>query len=441
MAIYDVTQFNPPARSIRAGDVLNCPFSGGKIAVQLPPGTYTMTCWGAEGGSYDASIAAGGKGGKAYANVSLSGFVTCYLYAGGKGTYGTNPSGVNNGGFNGGGNAGYHGGTGGGGTDIRFGLDSVLARGIVAGGGGGAYAYDSTYKAVGGFAGAKTAAAGNGGYIGLDTIAGKGAADQTPGAGGSGSTGHNGGPGTFGAGGNTSSVASGVAYEQYPSTGAGGGGWYGGGAAGNYDGEQRRAAGGGGGNGFAGVSAWAGDAPAGYTLPNEVGIGSPYGISTGENSFTDPDGTTVTGHSGDGYIRIEVGSVDIQPAGPLTQLVVNNTIYLPQTTRDKYRCYPSLLSQQIEMITGRIVQEIRGTVQIIEYSYDYMGNELMRQLNEVLRSGAPFPVAYLPDGTDEMESSIFICTDFPVPEFAFSRYGVPYWHNVAFTLREVRPHA
>ena len=125
----------------------------------------------------------------------------------------------------------------------------------------------------------------------------------------------------------------------------------------------------------------------------------------------------------------------------MTQLIINNTIYLPETSRGNYKCYPQLLTQQIEMISGRVVQEVRGTVQIIEYSYDYMGNDLMRQLNTVLRSGQSFPVAYLPDSGDSLVVSTFLTVDFPVPEYAFSRGGSPFWHNVAFQLREVSPHA
>ena len=71
----------------------------------------------------------------------------------------------------------------------------------------------------------------------------------------------------------------------------------------------------------------------------------------------------------------------------MTQLILNGGIALPETSKDKYRCYPSILNQQVEMISGRLVEEVRGTVQMIEYSYDYMGNELMRAVLEVLRSG------------------------------------------------------
>ena len=125
----------------------------------------------------------------------------------------------------------------------------------------------------------------------------------------------------------------------------------------------------------------------------------------------------------------------------MIQLILNGQVELPETSRDKYKCYPATLSQQVDMISGRRVLEERGHVQMIEYSYDYMGNELMRAVLGILRGGTSFPVAYLPDEGDELVSGIFLCTSITQPTFAFSRGGVGYWHNFGFTLREVRPHA
>lgn len=124
----------------------------------------------------------------------------------------------------------------------------------------------------------------------------------------------------------------------------------------------------------------------------------------------------------------------------MTQLIING-IYLPETSRNKYSCYSVLLAENIQMISGRTVKEIRGTVQAIHYEYDYMGNELCRKILAELRSGRPLTVVYLPDDSDEMRSSKFVVESITNPTFAFSRRGVPYWHNLAFTLREVRPHA
>ena len=125
----------------------------------------------------------------------------------------------------------------------------------------------------------------------------------------------------------------------------------------------------------------------------------------------------------------------------MTQLILNNEIYLPQTSGGKYKCYPSQLGVNVDMISGRRVMEKRGVVWVIEYAYDYMGNELMRKVNAVLRSQRSFPVVFLPDDSDEMQSSVFLTESYPQPTFAFSRNGVGLWHDVSFTLREVSPHA
>ena len=124
----------------------------------------------------------------------------------------------------------------------------------------------------------------------------------------------------------------------------------------------------------------------------------------------------------------------------MNQLILNGSIVLPEVSRDQYKCYPAILSQQVEMISGRLVEEVRGKVQMVEYAYDYMGNSLLRQVLAVLRSGKSFPAAYLPDEGDSLVNGIFLCTSITQPSMAFSRRGVPYWHNFAFTLREVKPH-
>jgi len=122
----------------------------------------------------------------------------------------------------------------------------------------------------------------------------------------------------------------------------------------------------------------------------------------------------------------------------MTQLIINN-LYLPQTSNDNYSCYPETLGTQIEMISGRIVEEIRGTVQTINYSYDCMDATTYTTLLGHLRSKEALNVVYLPDDSNTMKSSKFICTAKPAPTFAFDKDGTAVWHNVSFTLREVRP--
>lgn len=92
------------------------------------------------------------------------------------------------------------------------------------------------------------------------------------------------------------------------------------------------------------------------------------------------------------------------------------------------------------MIDGTLTFEVRGTVQIIEYSYDKMDNGTYLALLAVLRSKSAFTVVYLPDDSDTMISSKFICTTQPTPAFAFDVGGKAVWHNVSFVCREVTPH-
>lgn len=123
----------------------------------------------------------------------------------------------------------------------------------------------------------------------------------------------------------------------------------------------------------------------------------------------------------------------------MTQLIINGAV-LPKTSGDKYKCYPAKLAEQLEMISGRVVTEIRGTVQVIEYSYDYMPDTQYKALLTALRSNPPLTVTYLPDDSSDMRTSDFIVTSYPTPTFAFAKGDKPYWHNVAFSLRETKPH-
>ena len=114
---------------ITNGQVLNYDYTGGVQSIMLPPGSYKLECWGAQGG-YRSSATYGGKGGYSVGELTLNEETTLYVQVGGSGN-----TGKTSGGYNGGGKRNTYNG-GGGGTDIRIGQDSLYARVIVAGGGG-----------------------------------------------------------------------------------------------------------------------------------------------------------------------------------------------------------------------------------------------------------------------------------------------------------------
>ena len=274
-------------------DVIDFDYTGAVQSVTLNAGTYTLECWGAQGG-YRSSSSYGGAGGYSIGTLSLSSKTTLYIYVGGSGNSVTsaNSSGYYPGGFNGGGYRNTYKG-GGGATDIRIGTDSLYSRVIVAGGGGS----DGSSSQSGGYAGGTSGARGSFGYgsygyggnqtatySSLNAIASQGTNN------------------------NSSDCAAGFGFGGfgcYSSSGyggAGGGGWYGG--QGTYpDGSGDDDGGGGGGSGYVYTSSTAKNYPQGCLLNSSYYLTDAQTMA-GNQAFTSPEGTSETGHSGNGFCRI-----------------------------------------------------------------------------------------------------------------------------------------
>ena len=257
-------------------------YTGAVQTATLKAGTHKLEVWGAQGGGIqnDSSLdtANGGMGGYSYGTLTLTSNTNVFIYVGGMGK--SIGSGLAEGGFNGGG-AAYGSSTGepanggGGASDIRINEDSLYSRVIVAGGGGGG-GEDSGDKP--GYGGGTSGGASSG----MSTLA-----TQT----GTGTG------GVFGFGANTPNDG-----------GGGGGGWYGGGTT---NGSQNiptsnsgsDTSGGAGGSGYVYTSSTASNYPSGVKLNSSYYLTNASTIA-GDQSFTDNSGSTVTGHSGDGHIRI-----------------------------------------------------------------------------------------------------------------------------------------
>lgn len=274
-------------------DVIDFDYTGAVQSVTLNAGTYTLECWGAQGG-YRSSSSYGGAGGYSIGTLSLSSKTTLYIYVGGSGNSVTsaNSSGYYPGGFNGGGYRNTYKG-GGGATDIRIGTDSLYSRVIVAGGGGS----DGSSSQSGGYAGGTSGARGSFGYgsygyggnqtatySSLNAIASQGTNN------------------------NSSDCAAGFGFGGFGCYslsgygGAGGGGWYGG--QGTYpDGSGDDDGGGGGGSGYVYTSSTAKNYPQGCLLNSSYYLTDAQTIA-GNQAFTSPEGTSETGHSGNGFCRI-----------------------------------------------------------------------------------------------------------------------------------------
>lgn len=278
--------------------VLNKPFEYTNAAQPfdvIVTGYYKFEVWGAEGG-YRSSQSYSGKGGYSAGTIKLNAGDKLYVYTGGQGgatTCSTKTSSICAGGFNGGGYR-YNYPGGGGASDIRINEDSLLARVIVAGGGGSDGATTKIGMYGGGTSGgAATQSYGSYGYGGTQTGFTTTVTALTTQPTTNSSSNY---PGGFGFGGFGVHQSSGYA-------GAGGGGWYGGcGSVPDGSGDDDR--GGGGGSGFV------------YTGQNvTVPSGSTYKITSqyamtsttlaaGNTSFTSPTGASETGHTGNGYAKV-----------------------------------------------------------------------------------------------------------------------------------------
>lgn len=282
------------------GSVMNFDYTGSVQTATLTPGRYKLECWGAEGGNGTDSPNTNGKGGYSVGVLTLSQTLNIFIYAGGAGIATPSASGwtITNGGFNGGGwTRSYNKsvGSGGGGSDIRIGQDSLYSRVIVAGGGGGsgngrgASGHGGGYNGIGYVAGTGSVSIDNNGY---NNVIGNYATQTT---GGDcivyqSDEQNNSKAGTFGIGAcfysnNSSNTAS----------GAGGGGWYGGGATNHCSG--------GGGSGYVYTSSTVSSYPSGCLLNSSYYLTDTQTIA-GNQSFLAPSGSTETGHSGNGYVRI-----------------------------------------------------------------------------------------------------------------------------------------
>lgn len=127
----------------------------------------------------------------------------------------------------------------------------------------------------------------------------------------------------------------------------------------------------------------------------------------------------------------------------VTQIILDDALELPQISHDKYACWEEELSVTKVMAAGNMVKELKnpGKVWRARYQYDSLGSDLTRRVLALLRQGDSFYASVLPDNSDQMITTKFFCVSLTPPTFSFSKNGVGVWHNLAFELREVEPHA
>lgn len=133
----------------------------------------------------------------------------------------------------------------------------------------------------------------------------------------------------------------------------------------------------------------------------------------------------------------------------MTQLILDTAgaaVILPECREQLYTAAFVPLSEDVEMISGRLVRELRGHVWQITYQYGYFTDSMKNRVITACRKGLAEPIRcdFLPPESDgTLSSSIFWVMTFNEPKFFWSRNvngtPVPTWGDFSLTLREVKP--
>lgn len=117
----------------------------------------------------------------------------------------------------------------------------------------------------------------------------------------------------------------------------------------------------------------------------------------------------------------------------MTQITINDgktTITMPKTK--KITVGGEIVSDTVEMASGKIVSEIKGFRTAITAEWDYIPASDMALLTTMLRKGLFFTVGYPdPDGTDK--SGKFTIS-IPTPGIFKFVNGVAMWHEVKLKM-------
>lgn len=133
----------------------------------------------------------------------------------------------------------------------------------------------------------------------------------------------------------------------------------------------------------------------------------------------------------------------------MTQLILDvggYAVALPESQRGGYTVDEETLTQDLIMIPGNMVKEIRGDVWVIEYQYGYLNDDEKNRFVSACKKGRKEPIicTFLIPETDETINANFFVTAFTRPKFMWSRTSngnvVPLWGDFSVSLREVDPH-
>ena len=125
----------------------------------------------------------------------------------------------------------------------------------------------------------------------------------------------------------------------------------------------------------------------------------------------------------------------------MNQLVLDTTgtpVTLPESQKGGYIAELKPLSVDVEMVTGRIVRELRGNVWVLRYQYGYFTDQMRNSVLSACEKGRGQAITclFLPPHSEQMITSKFMITDGEPIE---TLVPVPMWGDFSVELREVKP--
>lgn len=136
----------------------------------------------------------------------------------------------------------------------------------------------------------------------------------------------------------------------------------------------------------------------------------------------------------------------------MTQLILDVDglgVVLPESRKGGYRAYRDPLHVDVNMISGRMVRELRGSVWRVSYQYGYFREEQKNLVIAACEKGRRQPIlcSFLPPNAGDVpKQSRFFVIKLTYPKFMWSarmtgRGETPaaLWGDFALELREVKP--
>lgn len=107
-----------------------------------------------------------------------------------------------------------------------------------------------------------------------------------------------------------------------------------------------------------------------------------------------------------------------------------------------YTAYEQELGEVDRMISGRLVEELRATVWVVEVSYGDIDSDVMERLQTALKSTRKHQLFFLPStGGTELKTGFFHLTTLPQPTLTRWLDGtLPTWSGFTLHFEEIDGH-